>query len=405
MEKLPAIIVSAFNRTEALSRLLGNINRAEYPGNVKLLISIDRSDNSSVHELANKFSWDHGEKEVILHDKNMGLKNHIMWCGDLTHEYGSIILLEDDLFLSPSFYKYAITAKEFFESDERICGIALFNPEMNESAHLGFSAINDGFDNYFMQIPCSMGQLWTRKHWQGFKEYLKNRQPVAFPARVKNWPDTTSWKKLFYEYMINEGKYFVYPQLSYSLHLGKEGTHYKFSGNLHISEIYARKTSFHFSNFESSRSIYDGFNELSPEIIKNQIPKFRGYDFETDLYGEKSEDHTGTEFLLSPRKCNNPLFSFGYEIIPPELNILFDIPGDFFHFGKKTDFYDLPYEKRYRLETMPLKDEFLYAQHTKWKKEGVLEIKKTVPYRIGWIFYSPFYWMARIFRKLRSLRK
>ena len=54
-----------------------------------------------------------GIKKIIKHSKNLGLRAHVITCGDLVNIYDNIIVLEDDLFVSPYFYKYANDALNF----------------------------------------------------------------------------------------------------------------------------------------------------------------------------------------------------------------------------------------------------------------------------------------------------
>ena len=71
---------------------------------------------ADVVDLANGFVWNFGEKSVLHHDQNLGLRAHIISIGDLTYKFGSIILLEDDLIVSPWFYEYALAAESFYEN-------------------------------------------------------------------------------------------------------------------------------------------------------------------------------------------------------------------------------------------------------------------------------------------------
>ena len=108
MSMKPAIVVVAYNRDKALKRLLNSLESADYSGfsDITLVISIDKSDSTEVIETAEAFSWEQGEKRVITHPERLGLKKHILGLGDLTAEFGSIIMLEDDLFVSPLLYHY-----------------------------------------------------------------------------------------------------------------------------------------------------------------------------------------------------------------------------------------------------------------------------------------------------------
>ena len=82
------IVVVAYNRLSCLDRLLNSLNRAEYEkDDVELIISIDRGDNAQVLELAQRFHWLHGTKRVIYQSENLGLKKHILRCGDISGQY------------------------------------------------------------------------------------------------------------------------------------------------------------------------------------------------------------------------------------------------------------------------------------------------------------------------------
>ena len=122
-----AIVVIAYNRVLPLKRLLGSLARADYPkdSDIPLIISIDKSDNEEVLQAAEAFSWEHGEKRIITHEKRLGLKKHVLECGNHSRQYGSVILLEDDLFIMRDFYHYTRAALDFVKADKRIGGVSL----------------------------------------------------------------------------------------------------------------------------------------------------------------------------------------------------------------------------------------------------------------------------------------
>ena len=135
----------------------------------------------------------------------MGLRKHILACGDLSVEYGSVILLEDDLYVSPFFYEYTQQALSFYENDDIIAGISLYRQPYEETTYHPFEPLCDNSDVFFLQFPSSLGQAWTKKQWQLFKEYYdKDPDPsaVAVPRKILHWPKT-SWKKFFCSYLKN----------------------------------------------------------------------------------------------------------------------------------------------------------------------------------------------------------
>ena len=82
----PAIVVVTYNRPDSLKRLLGSLSKARYPDGVPLVISIDGGDSheEEVVKIAGEFPWPHGKKEVICHEKNLGLRKHILTKVDVT---------------------------------------------------------------------------------------------------------------------------------------------------------------------------------------------------------------------------------------------------------------------------------------------------------------------------------
>src|SRR5512136_3088355 len=105
----PAIIVNAYNRPQAVARLLASLQQAAYPADmpVPLVISIDRGGSDEVRQIAGNFAWTHGPKEVIVQAQHLGLVQHFLVCGHLAERFDAIIYLEDDLTASPVFYAYA----------------------------------------------------------------------------------------------------------------------------------------------------------------------------------------------------------------------------------------------------------------------------------------------------------
>ena len=81
----PAIVVPAFSRVAALERLLASLARAHYPDEgVNLVISLDGGAAPSVAACARAFEFPHGAVEVVEREQRLGLRQHILWCGDQT---------------------------------------------------------------------------------------------------------------------------------------------------------------------------------------------------------------------------------------------------------------------------------------------------------------------------------
>jgi len=357
MEQSIPIIAVGYNRPEALQRLLGSLLKADYPGEVELIISVDgrREDGKTggredgrtgggveeVRRVASEFLWPFGEKRLIFHEKNLGLRKHVLSCGDLSKDHDGVIVLEDDLFVAPGFYEYALKAFEFYQNDPKIAGISLYSHAYNETAQFPFRPLTDDSDVFFLQYASSLGQCWSRESWKAFRTWYdalgEGKIPVHLPPNIVLWPET-SWKKYFIAYIIQHDLYFAYPRYSMTTLFSDTGTNLRVRENIFQVPLWLDKKEFLFKQFGDSSAVYDVYCEILPGCLKQRNPILKDFDFETDLYGMKSKDSAQHPLFLSSRKCKKPEMTFGREMKPHEMNIMAGVPGDYFSLGRKEDF-------------------------------------------------------------------
>ncbi|HDR7631648.1 TPA: glycosyltransferase [Bacillus mycoides] len=323
------IVVTAFNRPNSLERVLNSLVKANYlKERVRLVISIDYSGCNEVVDIAENFKWIYGEKVIISHKENLGLRKHILYCGDLTQKYGNIILLEDDIYVAPDFLNYAMQAMLYYKNDENIAGISLYSQNFNETAGLPFEPIQDsnGADAYFMQLPSSWGQLWTPYQWEQFINWYNNNSynnEAEIPKNVVKWPET-SWKKYFIRYMVEKNKYFVYPYRSLSTNFGDIGQHF-WKKNTTFQVTLSRDTEkiYTFCKFEESEAVYDVFCENM--YLKKYIDGIGNSELTIDLYGTKEKY---SRYILTTKKLNYvELESYDLSFRPIELNVIENLKG------------------------------------------------------------------------------
>ena len=291
-----AIVVVAFNRDKSLKRLLNSLNalNVSKDDEVPLYISIDRAkeenlENKSVLKIANEFKWKFGEKVVDYKAENMGLRKHILECGKLTNKYENIIVLEDDIVVSPLMYKYAKQVIDYYKGEEKIAGFGVYSFQRNPVNNLPFYPINNGDDVYFMQYACSWGQIWTRDRWNDFYDWYKKNKDVDFsnnlniPKYINSWGEN-SWLKFHIIYTILNNKFFVYPYIGLTTNFTDTGIHNKLNSIAYQTYMYFdnnKDVNFKFSPIDDSYNIYDAFfeNMKLKEIIncnKNIICDFYG---------------------------------------------------------------------------------------------------------------------------------
>lgn len=327
--KRPTIVVIGYNRPKSLQRLLTSLSRAHYPsGEIRLVISLDNSGTLEPLRLAEAYDWPHGEKRVIHREQRLGLRNHVLACGDLTEEYGDVLVLEDDLFVSPYFYEYTAQALEFYADDPRVAGISLYSQQFNQTANLPFTPIDDGnSDVYFMQLAASWGQAWSRRHWQGFREWLVgNGTDISriedIPGDIRGWPES-SWLKLYNAWIISSDRYFVYPYRSLTTNFGDPGQHFYIASSRFQVAIQQQRIDYQFAHFDDSLARYDAFCELSPQTLKKLNPKLDGHDFRVNLFGCK-DCRSGLQLTRTDKPG---LHSFSLSMKPMELSVLHDVAG------------------------------------------------------------------------------
>lgn len=329
----PAIVVATFNRLDSLKRLIGSILNAKYTTqNIPLIISIDyHEDNLSIIKFANSIDWRYGELIIITHELNIGLKNHILKCGDLVNQYENIILLEDDLFVSPYFYQFCLESLRFYHNDNYIAGISLYSYEKSEGNLEGFKPFYNEYDTYFMQFPSSWGQIWTKLQWNRFKSWYDENMLLTnylelLPSYISIWPET-SWKKYFAAYLVENNKYFVYPKIGLSTNFGEIGQHFTAKTDTIQTDILTNTLSFRFEEFGSASLKYDITFELTYDSLIYLNPEFKRYPkFIIDLNNLKSVKNE--DYVITRLKSTNPILSFSNNMKPLINNLIYEIEGD-----------------------------------------------------------------------------
>ncbi len=351
-----AICVIAYNRVNSLRRVLENLNSAIYDNdNVDLIISIDYSGIDDVKRVAEEYKWDFGRKRVIAYESNLGLRAHVLKCGDFTQEYDGLIVLEDDIYVSKSFYLYAKAAVAEYCNDERIAGISLYSFSSNYHNWLPFTPIRSDSDVYLMQNAQSWGQVWMKTQWQMFKEwYLDNNSDFTemphLPKSICGWKK--SWLKYHTRYCIENNKYFVYPYIALTTCFSDVGEHTsEISTLVQVPILNGIKRSYKFDPTIK----YDAFFE------NMDIPgalNMESQDVCVDLYGEKQNRLKCRYWLTLSRQRYKVVKTFALQLKPMDQNVIDDIDGNEIILydtsveesqkGRdlKTEFYRYIYNKR-----------------------------------------------------------
>lgn len=338
-----AVVVIGYNRIESMLRTLESAKAADYcSDNVDLIISLDNSGNPAVKEAADSFVWPYGNKTVRLMPQRVGLKNHILSCGDFLENYEAIAVLEDDIIVAPGFYAYMKSAVTQYENDDRIAGISLYGFEWNPNYNGPFYPQKTMYDTYFIQYAQSWGQIWMKESFGRFKTWYELNKDCyekpydgTVPPAVYSWP-VSSWLKFHIKYCVDNNKYFVFPYNSYSTNFTERGEHYvdeltRFQVSLQHDVIKEYKFP---SPDEGVR--YDAYFE------NEDVYKYIGAskdDVVIDIYGNKQIPQNKKYFLSSQILNYEIKMSYGLSMRPQEDNIMQNTSGT------NVFLYDLSYKK------------------------------------------------------------
>jgi len=175
--------------------------------------------------------------------------------------------------------------------------------------------------------------------------------PPEVPEVVAGWPES-SWKKYFVKYLVESGRTFVYPRSSLSTNFGAVGTHWPYPTadfQVALRAPIASSRPWSFSKRSDSLCHYDPHFELEAGCLAALNPRLAAYDFECDFSGVRDPSRSKADYWLSCRPCREPLFGFALQLVPPELNVAWNLPGDVFTLGKREDFGRLGSFRRARM--------------------------------------------------------
>ena len=318
-----AIIVVAYNRPDETRRLVDSICRAEYDGDsVDLIVSIDKGKRQSEIENAVKsVTWCHGMYKILVHPERKGLRSHIFSCGSFTNIYDAVIVLEDDLVVSKSYYLFAKKASEYYNDDERVAQISLYSYAVNEFEARPFYPAHNDSDVYAMQVAQSWGECWTKRMWKRFQESTLYKLETFenndnLHDRVNAW-GKNSWKKVFSNYIVQSNTYVIYPYCSFTTNYSEAGEHCKhIVPDYHVVMMDSIKNSYRFLPLDECVT-YDAFFERK---FKNEILPYS--DICIDIYGSKHK-YDGFKYVATTKVLPYKIVAtYGMILKPQENNVL-----------------------------------------------------------------------------------
>lgn len=160
------VAIFAYRRPENLRRMLEALSRCNGFAESPILVfsdgprgTADAADVQAVRALVTNLGWKN--LEWVFSESNKGLKRSITeGVTSVLRRHGRVIVLEDDLHLSPLALDYFNAALDAYALEPRVIGVCGY---MYESRHL------DGNDEaFFLPFASSWGWATWDRAWQGF---------------------------------------------------------------------------------------------------------------------------------------------------------------------------------------------------------------------------------------------
>ena len=339
----PIILIPVFKKIESLKRLLFTLEKADYKENFPLLLfSYHVGASQKVIDFILAYHWPHGEKIIRFIEEQLYLDEHIRRCGDLSAEYPSIIILEDDLVVSPFFYQYAIAVEKGLKHQDEISQISLvrggFLPNL-----LPHHLLSDAHSFFAVQKVSSSGYLFTKRTWQDFRHWLKNadlEKPFALPAHIIGY-GLDNWEFQYNAYLVDQKKYSAWPKMSLTSNQGTPGIHLKteIDAGFYQSPLVSEMPLLRWEIQDKNCLRYDAFFNLDAiffmEILS--VHKLEPAEVEIDLYGDKPLELSNKPYWLSRKKCRKAIATFSDDLKPLEINVLWQFPGTEISLCRKED--------------------------------------------------------------------
>lgn len=219
---------------------------------------------------------------IVEREKNWGLANSLIaGITEIVNKYGRVIVVEDDLILSPYFLQFMNEALEKYKDEDRVGTISAFVPPISKQLPETF---------FLLYFQCWGWATWKRA-WDLFE---KNPKPLLRKLRFKknkfdvggyvgNYGNlycqkvglVDSWYLRYYASLFLKNKLSLYPKKSLAVNNGLDGTGTHCGKDMNIKYntiLYYERISMGNPPIEENITAYNLFKEYySPKHTKRTI--------------------------------------------------------------------------------------------------------------------------------------
>ena len=238
------VVLFVYNRLDHTKNVITSLAKNMLADQTDLYVFSDaaKTENglekvNAVREYIRKTDWRQNFQKVTVveAEQNKGLaKSIISGVTKILEEYGKVIVVEDDLVLSPYFLQYMNGALKYYKDNQKIWSISGYSFPMK-------SLKNYDHDVFYSYRGCSWGwatwlDRWVKTDWE-VKDYPKLMSDKEWQKRFnRGGSDLTGMLGLQMEGKINSwairwvftqsnlNMYTIYPKNSYILNDGCDGS-------------------------------------------------------------------------------------------------------------------------------------------------------------------------------------
>ena len=237
-----------------------------------------RKNREYIYSIKNKGENYFKSVTIIEREKNWGLANSLIaGITEIVNRYGRVIVVEDDLILSPYFLQYMNEALEKYKDDDRVTSISAFlNPidcEAPETFFLryfacwGWATWKRGWDLLINDDK----ELLRRLRWRKHDFDIDGTGPFYGILYCDKIGLNSSWAVRFYASQFLAGKLQLFPGRSMAIQTGLDGSGTHSGGGLspyHAMKIASSPIQLGDIPIEENRKMYKAYAQFYKKIRK-----------------------------------------------------------------------------------------------------------------------------------------
>lgn len=294
-ETYAPVAVFAYNRLDKIQKCISALEKCELVEKTTLYIFADgykgekdKAAVEDVHKWIKEYSAScFKDVNLVLKEHNCGLANSIIsGVTELIDKYGRAIVVEDDLIVSPQFFRYMNEGLDFYQHDDRIWAMASYGydlkslREYKHDIYVGYRASSWGWATW--------KDRWETVDWE-VKDYEKLQQSLEMQKKFCRgggdlYPmlqrqmrgESDSWAIRWNYAASMQDKLTVYPKVGLVSNDGFDGsgTH----SGLHapdaiVEEMNQKSFDVKFENVELDRKITKEFYLLHTDTFLKKVKR------------------------------------------------------------------------------------------------------------------------------------